>query len=291
MPPSFSTLFAIVTASAVSVGFYMLVLYAYVRLWRRRKRGDYPFKDRYLRGPGHTLEKTLRDLDRKLLLHCIVAAFGPLLAIAFAPKPDGHVSMPLTFALASSVFASNCVWSIRVLRRFSNVRLGLAAERMTGQELDQVRVPGTSVFHDVPLERCGNIDHVVVAPAGVFAVETKAHRRPVQRTENGYKVKTDGQRLFFPGYTDSKAIEQAKKQAEALCRELQGRGLRPGKVRPVVALPGWYVLSNDPKAGAWVLNPKNLGAWIAERPSVLSAAEVAGISRFLDERCRDVEIE
>ncbi|HEY0791721.1 MAG TPA: hypothetical protein VGD78_11715 [Chthoniobacterales bacterium] len=74
-------------------------------------------------------------------------------------------------------------------------------------------------------------------------------------------------------------------QAQVLSRALRDRGFQPGSVRAVVALPGWCVLDNGPNEKVWVLNPINLEPLIRARPAVLSASEVNGIAKFLEERC------
>ena len=50
---------------------------------------------------------------------------------------------------------------------------GGRAEERVGEELEGLRAHGFYVFHDVPLPGVGNVDHVVLAPPGVFAVEVK----------------------------------------------------------------------------------------------------------------------
>ncbi|MBN1547047.1 MAG: NERD domain-containing protein [Syntrophaceae bacterium] len=54
-----------------------------------------------------------------------------------------------------------------------NYRLGYEGEMATGQELNMLMLEGYHVFHDFPADRF-NIDHIVVSPNGVIAIETKA---------------------------------------------------------------------------------------------------------------------
>jgi hypothetical protein len=61
---------------------------------------------------------------------------------------------------------------------------------------------GCTVLHDVPGHRF-NIDHVVIGPRAVYAVETKSVRKP----KENYKVIYDGERLHFPGFADRKRLE------------------------------------------------------------------------------------
>jgi hypothetical protein len=52
---------------------------------------------------------------------------------------------------------------------------GAAGEEIVGNALDGLSDHGWFVLHDVQLDR-GNIDHVLVGPAGIFTIETKSHR-------------------------------------------------------------------------------------------------------------------
>ena len=52
-------------------------------------------------------------------------------------------------------------------------------ERLVGETINWLMKDGFDVFHDYPIDpngKSGNIDHIVVGPNGVFAIETKAVR-------------------------------------------------------------------------------------------------------------------
>jgi hypothetical protein len=52
---------------------------------------------------------------------------------------------------------------------------GAAGEECVGRVLDELRPAGWLALHDVDVGR-GNIDHVLVGPAGIYTIETKSHR-------------------------------------------------------------------------------------------------------------------
>ena len=80
---------------------------------------------------------------------------------------------------------------------------------------------GYRVYHDFPGDKF-NIDHIVVGPPGVFAVETKARSKPTSQDRKAdAKVKYDGKCLRFPNATDVEFLEQAKRQAEWLSKWLR----------------------------------------------------------------------
>src|SRR6202043_2142454 len=56
---------------------------------------------------------------------------------------------------------------------------GAAGEEHVGSLLEELSDGGWQVIHDVSLGR-GNVDHILIGPAGVFTVETKSHPGPVR---------------------------------------------------------------------------------------------------------------
>lgn len=128
-------------------------------------------------------------------------------------------------------------------------------------------------MHDLPCDGF-NIDHVVIAPRGVYAVETKSFRRPKARggqEDQSHRVGYDGTRLRFPDWATAAPIEQAWKQAQWLQRLLRDALQRDVPVVPAVALPGWYVDRDESgkRADVVVFTPMGKGAefmaWQPER--------------------------
>jgi Nuclease-related domain len=102
-----------------------------------------------------------------------------------------------------------------------------------------------------------NIDHVVVSPGGVFAVETKHRLKPTQGNAKEQALVTfDGKVLHFLGWQETKPIEQARAQARWLSERLTKSTGLPVQARPVVALPGWFVDCRAP-SDVVVTNPKS----------------------------------
>ena len=92
-------------------------------------------------------------------------------------------------------------------------QLGLDCERSVGQELNQLMLEGCRVFHDFQADNF-NIDHVVIAGNGIFAIETKGRSKPDRgRGQEDVLVTYDGHTLQFPTWREREPIEQAKRQA------------------------------------------------------------------------------
>ncbi len=160
---------------------------------------------------------------------------------------------------------------IRELPHGRKLRHAIRAEQATAQELAASLAGDNRIIHDIQAGDF-NIDHVVITPAGVFAVETKSRLKPP--VGNGSpKVKYDGKRLEFPGWTETKPIEQAARQAKWLADYLQKSTGETFPVFAVLALPGWFIdySVRVTEQMVRVINPKNSG-WLllpGKRPTLL----------------------
>jgi hypothetical protein len=134
-----------------------------------------------------------------------------------------------------------------------------------------------------------NIDHAVVGPAGVFAIETKYRtKRPGKADERDNEAFFDGKGIRFPFGYDAQATEQANRNARWLAGMLSKATGERVTVRPIVALPGWWVTlkaNSDVK----VLSGKQVPGFISKEPAQLSDKAIQQISYQLELRCRDVE--
>jgi hypothetical protein len=88
-------------------------------------------------------------------------------------------------------------------------------------------VPDVKLLHDrrVPQTR-GNIDHIVVAPSGVFVVDAKLYKGLIQIRDVGGFFKTD-KRLYVGGRDCSHLAENMSWQVQAVLRALMAGGFEP----------------------------------------------------------------
>ena len=178
-----------------------------------------------------------------------------------------------------------------LLRQRRNCRLGLRGEQAVAESLSEIASFGYRAFHDLPGGENWNIDHVVVGPQGVFAIETKARRRrKVPADQLAHVVNYDADRLVFPTFVDRKAIPQARRNAQWVAEYLTKKTGEPVEVAPLVVLPGWYVVCSvpDPR-GIAAMNATFLKKYLAKQPNTLLPAQVRRIITALEEKCRDIE--
>lgn len=259
-----------------------------LRQWWRTHHKGYrcPLQDKLLRPPGESLRLKIEDLNDDVAELVFVAVCVPLIMVPLFFR----YYLPGAFFVIA-VFSLYCVWrAVRLARTLGNCRLGFNGERAVGEELNQLMLDGCHVFHDFPADSKWNIDHIVVAPSGVYAIETKTRRKqkaPAGRKE--YEVNYDGKALSFPHCTDSYGLEQASTNAKWLSGFLSSAVGERVTVEPVLTLPGWFI-NRTAHDGISVLNPKEIrGFVIHQRGPCLTEKQMKQIAHQLEQKCRDVE--
>lgn len=241
----------------------------FIHLQRERSaRRRSPLTEDLLRNPAHSLSEKRLDLAFDLLSTVAIAVLVGGFAVSV--QLQSWIDPQQIRFNSSSIFFLVCMagtlcWSVvrtlRLAKQLSATRKGYEGELATAQLLGPLLAEGWQLFHDIPLPR-GNIDHVLVGPGGVFAVETKYRSKPTDtKGKDSARALYDGQTIQFAGGAKERLpIEQAQAVSQALAKELSGRLGEPVCVNPVVALPGWFV-SQTTKArpSVTVINPKSHG--------------------------------
>lgn len=258
---------------------------ALFRLKRRRYRS--PLTTHLLRGPGYSLLKEIErmneDIDGWLLM---LFMFPTSFFLAYLASDRTSAWAFVLVGLGFVVF--DLIKLISLMRKRFSFRLGLDCETAIGQELNHLMHHGYRVYHDFPADGF-NIDHVVIGQNGVFAVETKGRPKPGRgKGGDDAKVMYDGQKLNFPGWVETKPLEQAKRQASWLSRWLTEEVGEKVVVYPALALPGWFI--DRKKRDLVFLNGKDCTSLPRRNTgTTLSESLIHQISRRVEQRCRDVE--
>lgn len=251
-----------------AVGLIPLLIVILMVLWRkhlmdRDTRRD-PLTTELLRLPGDSLQARMESLaERHLDKLILTVALGLMLALLLAIRRIGNNPAPWQFLdtllLLSGIIAAFVVgWKVtQVMPERRRLRQGLRSEQATAQEMAAALSGDNRLIHDVQAGEF-NIDHVVITPSGVFAVETKSRLKPP--TGNGpAKVKYDGKTLDFGTWQETKPVEQAARQARWLANYLKQSTGKPYEVTAVLALPGWFTDATVRMTDGMVrvINPKN----------------------------------
>ena len=159
--------------------------------------------------------------------------------------------------------------------------------RLEATHLEALRTAGYSVFHDV-LGDGFNVDHVVVGPAGVFTIETKAWSKPAK---GAAEITFDGESLLAAGREPERnPVVQAKAQANWLRQILAESTGKPYSVWPVVLFPGWFVKnSRESFTNLWVLEPKAFNKFLANEKIELAPEDISLAAFHLSQFIRGQE--
>jgi hypothetical protein len=85
---------------------------------------------------------------------------------------------PIFLTAAIALLLAILVVSHSVLPLVERHERGATGEEQVGGLLETLASEGWSVIHDASFGH-GNVDHILIGPAGVFAVETKSHPGPI----------------------------------------------------------------------------------------------------------------
>ena len=150
-------------------------------------------------------------------------------------------------------------WVCRAVPQISNWKLGLAGEYITEQYLaDAMRRDDWHVFHGFRPDNYGDIDHIVISPKGVFAIEVKALRGKKVRQNSKDELLLDGKPLH-----KWSPIKQAKENETALRRWIEKEVNLNVSVTPIVCFPDKEV--DFDKSGTVVMKPEALTAFLNSR--------------------------
>jgi hypothetical protein len=236
--------------------------------------GQSPLKARPLPNPGDSVDKEIRRwTDDHFMDFLLVTTMACVLAIV---EWVGYLTrlprQPIAFSCAALAAVSITAWRFVVTRRrVRQLRLGRDGERCVGQFLERLRGSGAQVFHDVP-GRGFNLDHVIISPHGIYAVETKTFTKPWPNA----KITVDGATIRVAGRTpDRNPIDQVAAAARWLESQLFESTGKRLSVRGVVVFPGWYVEETSVRGPVWVLEPKMLPGFIEQEPKSIAPTDVA----------------
>lgn len=273
--------------------FLLFLLFTYRDYKFKRFGRRNPLTRDLLRSPGDGLREKIDELSLEIDAYLTFLLITPLLLYAsfvsqayFSNKTNLLNAVVLTSSgLVIILYLLVKMYSMINLR--IKYRVGLDAELSAGQELNQLMRQGFWVFHDFPAEKF-NIDHIVIGDSGVYAIETKGRSKPRQLS-GPPEVIYDGNSLKFPDWEERKALEQTQRQAKWLEEWLAKAVGEPIRVKPVLALPGWYV-NNQSSGGIPVINGRNCEAFFALRNSSEALDETLQqrIAYQIEQKCRNV---
>lgn len=262
---------------------FMMLAALALLIWQRRhdKRRD-PLTTELRALPGASLHKQLNAAWEKFFeqyLGVVLVAIGCTQVILIR-----HLTVDLSalnlldygligVVLVTSALFARKAWRLPAQRR--KLRDGLRAEISSAQEIVNTLSEHFYILHDIQGNGF-NIDHVVISPAGVFAVETKSRRKPPAGSGQP-SAEFDGTRIRFTDWEETAPVAQAERQALWLRQFLKRETGADFPVRGVVSLPGWFVTFTPTAytSAVRVINPKMCKSiFLPNKPPLLNAERV-----------------
>lgn len=207
-----------------------------------------------------------------------VASLWPLFLAIFL---CGAFAAALVLGSHRAVFAGVFVASLvflglmlrKGLRRVESFFVGARGEERVATALAALPSP-YHVFHDFVTVHGLHVNHVVVGPAGVFAVETKNWRGPVTVEED---------HVLVSGSLPSRSpVDQAVREAAAV-RATAHRAGWDGEVAAVVCFASDSFGPGRAKVGAvTVINARDVVAWLESCPAALNTDEFQRLIQLME---------
>jgi len=264
----------------------------------RKKRRPFTGDMRLIRRPGESLYKQIEEIDKQLSMKLFLILYSGMAAVMIVGFFSSllHVSIPNQSIICILVTIAYSIFMVVSFKKMVGLvesrrkkYLGYFGECAVAEYLDTLKQSGYYVFHDFPCDDSGskfNIDHVVVGPTGLFAIETKTRSKywPLedQRRE---QIEFDGEKLNFSWGPETEQIKQAAGRARWLATQFSLKYF----AQPILTFPGWQVVERE-IVNVWVLYPGGLATAIRKRSKrSLNPAEIEEIRNYLEKACRDVE--
>lgn len=261
------------------------------KYWHKRRSRLAPLQGRKLGHlPGQQLLERISDHETELLMAVsLMYMAGPMMFSMWAGMRLDWTALRFGFLEVVSIAGAVAMFGYglfgygRHYRAAERARDGLVSERVTGMQLNRLVARDCVVLNDLPADKF-NIDHVVIAPAAIYVVETKSFRKPRDGGKQASIVRYEGDALVFPDFRTRKPLEQAERNAKWLAGELREALGQQYPIVPAVALPGWFIQPVPParQKGTIVFTPMGQGAdFMAEGPERITPIQRGLIAKAL----------
>lgn len=205
-------------------------------------------------------ERVSAERPLTLVLAAVVAIAGIVLWLS------AHSTFGLALLAVAGILVIGLVVTPNSVTAWNT---GAEGERLTARHLAQLEPDGFVILHDrrLPGSRRANIDHVVIGPPGIFAVETKSLSG---------KVEIRGDEVYVAGRLRSRMLEEARREAigvgVALAGELEE--LELGVTPVIVVHRAQLPFFRSAAGGIHIVSGSDLVHALRGAEPVLSAEEV-----------------
>jgi hypothetical protein len=170
--------------------------------------------------------------------------------------------VPIELAMIALTFVVDRVAS-PIVERWQR---GASGEEHVGKIIDGLHAHGWLAIHDASTGR-GNIDHILVGPAGLFTIETKSHAGRLD-----------------PGWIDEWMLKQAYAESKVV-EELTGL-----RVEPLLVFSRAYLSRRGVthRRGVTILPARMLPRFLDSLPQGIPTARIAAVHKSLADALDDL---
>ena len=197
----------------------------------------------------------------------------------FAGYPDWQLHMQLMFLALAVGLAIFRLGKTIVARR--QVKFLRDANIAIGHQLRQISNGVTRVFHDAQTS-AGVVDHVLLGPQGLYAINVVARRAP-----GDGNVRLMGNALQFSDTDEDESVVEIAAKTRRLEKEFSELLGHKVRVRSVIAAPGWEVVEQT-NMDFLLVNERNIGMLRGWKDSSdhLMNEDVEVLTKEMTARCR-----
>jgi hypothetical protein len=257
---------------------------------QKRKKHRPPVSGPLRRLPGESVRKELdRILEDEVGGYVFFAVVTWLLVFwEFVRKwlaAGLHLAVLIFFASCISAYCIFRVWRLR--RDVRNLKQAEKAERQVSDLLRRLRRHDYIAFDDLLDETAGwksNVDHVVVGPGGIFALESKAY----SVFGNGRaEIGADGLLRLSKRAALGNPLDAVRSASRKVARRIHSDLRQEFTVEAVLVLPGWDIAMPKSESGVIVVNDGTIEEFFTSRPRILSNEQICDICSHLDRNARE----
>ena len=261
---------------------------------RKKLKKESPIKENPLPRAGHSLQKMIYSKFIMFLIVFIVPT-AALLGILVCKLIETYFSIEISFSTLGNIWGI-CMGLVYLFMKSIESQMeiwfqGRDGEVFVAEQLDCLKEFGCKVLHDfVEKGTKWNIDHIVIAPQGIFTIETKTPSK--LSAEKNEHILYDGKTVKREsGLLIETPLIQAKSAAKQLSNFIKKHLSMELAVQPIVVYPGWFVegtrWDNKREHKVWVCNQGFLMDLICNNKAKLSDKEVRQIYAYISDYSRN----
>ena len=233
-------------------------------------------------GESVSEERERRVYDKLPVIVFLPFTFWCVFLVTKLQQSNAVLRQPLFWLIFAIILSILSVISfmrlLHVARRFNR---GERGERHVADVLEELRSNGYRPIHDIVGDGF-NVDHVLVGPAGVFAIETKF------RSGQGEITFQNDETLIVGGFPEEKdSLKQARGSAKAVSQLIAENCARREWVTPIVVFVGdWKIRNEWRDTDTRVFTPDGLSRYIRNQQPRLTYREIDLIVSHLERSAR-----